>query len=112
MAKGRKRSGVNKSKEIRSTYGLLGEGAKPKEVVSHLAARKIKVTSGLVSNVRHAMLHESGAKKTKKAQAGTKSAANDVVAVSALLEAKRLVKQAGGVAEAKKALDTLAKLEV
>ena len=109
MAKTGKRRGVNKSQEIRKAYEKLGDSAKPKDVIAKLATRNIKVSPGLVANVRHSMLKKAG-KKPSGRGGGKRAADNDTISVTALVDAKRLIEHAGSINDAKKALDTLAKL--
>ncbi len=103
------KSKVNKSKAIRDAYHELGN-VKPKQIQAHLAKKNIKVSTGLISNVRYMMLHK-GEPASERGLA-TARANGDQISVSALLEAKRLVAKAGGVNEAKRVLDTLAKVSV
>jgi len=106
MAKAGKRK-VNKSDEIRKAYNTLGDSAKPKDVQAHLRSKRIKASTGLISNVRYSMLHKNGGSGRRG-----RPAKGDQVSVTALLEAKRLVDKTGSVEEAKRALDTLAKISV
>jgi hypothetical protein len=77
--------------------------AGPNEVVNALAEKGIKVSVGLVSNIKYGS-RAKGAKGKKKARAG------GPITVDQLVEIKRLADSFGGVENAQKALETLRKL--
>ena len=107
------RSGVNRSEEIRKAFEKMGGDAAPKDIIKVLGARRIKVSSALVSNVRAAMAGGSrtrGKGKSRRRGRPRRSAPNGSVVLADLLEAKRLIEKTGGIEQAKQALDALARL--
>jgi len=106
MAKKRKQ--VNKSQAIRD-YAKANPKAGPKEIAETLTKQGIKVTPGLVSNVK-TMAKKRRRAKRKPAPA-TKPAVSDRVSLSTLVQAKKMAEQLGGVDKAKRALAALAKLQ-
>jgi hypothetical protein len=79
-----------------------------------LAASGLTTTAGQVSNIKSLL---SAKKKAKKAAepaaeeaAGVPVVPKDAVSVALLVKAKKLVKELGGVTEAKTALNALAQL--
>ena len=109
MAK--KKTGVNKSQAIRD-FMAANPDAAPKDVEAALAKEGIKVTAALVSTVKSNAKAKGKPKKAaaKKKVAATKPAASDEISLSALLGAKKLAQQLGGVEAAKKAINALAQL--
>ena len=112
MAK--KKTGVSKSQAIRD-YLAKNPNATASEVVPALAGKGIKVTPGLVSNVKST----SGPKRRRKKKAGRKKVVKrrrpgrrSAAELSAkdLIAAKQLADQLGGIGEARRALDTLERL--
>ena len=118
MAK--KSDGVSKSQAIRD-YCDANPKAKPKQIAEALAAQGIVVTPQFVSTIR------SNAKRKKTTRRPGRPAASDPapkvsrraarstaasgdVSIDSLIRAKKIVEEMGSVDEAKKALDTLAKL--
>lgn len=102
------KSDVNKSEAIRQ-YLRAHRNAKPKAVVEALKEQGIRVNSQTVSTVKFHMKRRRG----KKGAAGRKTAAaagGEMVSLSALLDAKKLVNKLGGIEKAKSALDALNKL--
>lgn len=110
--------GVNKSAAIREQFAALGNDAASKDVIAALAAQGIEVSSAHVANER--------ARQAQKAQragmpnfgvrrrgrpAGSGASAATGSLEQTLMEAKRLADRVGGVDEAKKALDILARLQ-
>lgn len=89
---------VNKAQAIRDTLQSIGPDAKPKDVQAELSKRKITVSAAQVSNVKASL--------RGKASGGGKNG----LTVDSLLKAKALADKMGGVENAKRALDTLAKL--
>ncbi len=95
--------------------------AKPREVVAALKRRGIDVTPASVSTIKHqlktkGLLQPSGAAAGAKAKAtparrGRRPAAAGEITAEALMQAKSLADSLGGVEQAKKALDALAKLQ-
>jgi len=91
---------VNKSQAIRD-YLEKKKDAGPKEVIAALKKKGIKVTIGLVSNVK--TNSQTKPKKQRKNRTSTKE-----LGVSDLRAAAKLVKALGGAKEAKAAIDALA----
>lgn len=122
---GRGSDGVNKSAAIREEFDLHGLGVASKDVIAALAARGITVSSAHVANERARQLRKS--KKQRAAEQGSANgrrggkprrkpgrpaaAANVSKMEDTLLEVKRLADMVGGVEEARRALDLLAKLQ-
>jgi len=84
---------VNKSAKIREALDSLGADAKPKDVIAHLAAKKIKVTPAQVSAVK--------AKLVKP---------KDELSLEDLLATKKLIEQLGSAEKAQSAIAALVKL--
>lgn len=118
---GRGKDGVNKSAAIREMFEQHGLGVPAKDVITALAARNITVSSAHVSNERTRQLDKN--KKQRGTRPGSpngrrgRGPGRPAVAASVssmadtLLEAKRLADLVGGVEEARRALDLLAKLQ-
>ena len=106
MAK--KNAGINKSQAIRDHLAdHPDDGAKA--IVAALGKKKIKVTEGLVNNVKYAL---SGKKKPwKKKAANTQPTVSDKISISTLVQAKKMADQLGGIEKARTALAALAKLQ-
>ncbi len=100
---GKKRT-VNKSAEIR---GYLEENpnAGPTEIVEALAQKGVEVTPSFVSNIKSKT--KSGLGPRRRGRAGGSSG---VTSVNALVGAKKLIDQMGGIDQAQHALDVLKKL--
>jgi hypothetical protein len=99
-----KKKNVNKSAAIRD-FMKKKPSAGPTAVSQALAKKGIKVSPSMVSNVK-----TTAAKKKKKRGRKPKTAAVDMIAMDALVGAKKLVDQLGGIDKAKAALDAIAKL--
>lgn len=97
---------INKSQKIRD-YLTESPEAQPSEVVEALGKSRIKVTPGQVSQVKWQMSQQGGGKAKRK---GRRGRSQGDVNLGDLLKAKQLAEQMGGVEEAQKALDALAKL--
>ena len=83
----------------------------PKEIAEIVTASGIPTTAGQVSNIKSLM----GSKRKAKAEPAAEEAAGlavpkDAVSVGLLVKAKKLVKELGGVKEARTALNALAQL--
>lgn len=85
----------NKSAAIRDMLAQY-PGAKTSEIVAKLKAAGIKVTPAYVSTV--------------KSSAKRKVGEGEMIAIAAVEEANELIKQAGGVEEAKQLIDLVAQL--
>lgn len=92
---------VNKSEAIRA-YFSKNEGAKPKDVVAALAKDGIEVSPQQVSTVRYS------AGRTTKKRAGKSS---NAVQLDSLIAASEFAEKVGGVDEAKKLLEAVAKIQ-
>jgi len=92
--------GVSKADAIRNMFTEMGLDARPRDVIAALKARGIVVTSAQVSTLR-SKLSKNGS------PAGT---AVGEVSLAHLLAAKQLAARLGGIANARQALDSLAKL--
>jgi len=94
------RSKINKAAKIREMFEKLGLEARPKDVISELAAAKIEVSSAQVSNVKATL---GGANRRSN-----KSAA---LSINDLVLAKKFVDALGSVERAEGALTALSKLQ-
>ncbi len=104
-----RKSSVNRSEAIRAEYQHLGPSAAPGDVIAALAKKEIKVSANLVQKVRHRML-QGKRKPGRKRGRGRPRAMTDMVSISALIDARRMSDKLGGIEEAKKALEALARL--
>jgi hypothetical protein len=95
------RTGVNKAEAIRGAWAELGASARPRDVIASLALRGIEVTSAQVSTLR---------KKGLRRRGPAASSAAYSVPFDHLLAAKGLAQRLGGIAHAREAIATLAKL--
>lgn len=109
MAKKKRR--VNKSEAIRK-YLAGNPDATPSEIIPALREKGIKVTPGLVSNVKSTSgpnrrrRKNSRKKKIVKMRRPGRRAATELSAVD-LVAVKELADQLGGINEARRALDML-----
>ncbi|MGD9647467.1 MAG: hypothetical protein AB7U73_17265 [Pirellulales bacterium] len=100
---------VNKSAAIRESIEKLGgQDAKPQAVVEALAGQGLKVSTGLVSNIKHAMKKKG---KKRGRVAGKASGNGAAISLHDLIAAKKLVEQVGSVDAAASAVAALAKLQ-
>ncbi|HEY4310197.1 MAG TPA: hypothetical protein VGN12_12170 [Pirellulales bacterium] len=90
---------VNKAAQIRKTIEQLGAGARPREVIAALAAKRIKVTPSQVSNEKAALGGSTGGRKRAK----------DEISMDTLIEVKKLVDRFG-LENAQTAMDALSRL--
>lgn len=101
MGPGRKaNSRVSKADAIRNMFGQMGRKARPRDVIAALKARGVVVTSAQVSTLRR-KLPRNGSLRALAAEA---------VLLDHLLAAKHLAQRLGGIAIARQALDSLAKI--
>jgi orotate phosphoribosyltransferase len=103
MAKPKKDAHGSKSQAIRD-YLKVNKKAKAAEVVAGLAAQGITVTPAAVYNLK---ARKSMGKRRSKARTGGQTV---TLSITHLLAAKKLVDSVGGFAEARDAIDALAKL--
>ena len=101
--------GTNKSQAIRDTVVELGKKCRPRDVIAKLKAQGIDVSAALVTNVM-ARSGRRRQKRTTRTAGGGRVVCADNLTMESLLSAKQLLDQVGSVAEAKRALDVLAKL--
>lgn len=111
MAKRAAGGGPNKSEAIRQ-YKQENPDAGPKEVSAGLAKAGIKVTPGFISTVLSNDRRRSGKGRKRGgrrlgAKPGPKPGRDPL---QALMQAKRLADQMGGVGKARAALDALARI--
>jgi len=106
------RSKVNKSAKIREMLEKLGgQDGSPKAVVEALAKDGLKVPTGLVSNIKHAMKVGKNGRKASGKRDRKPSLNGQAFSVSDLLAAKQLVEALGSVEAAESAVAALAKLQ-
>lgn len=101
--------GPNKSEAIRS-FKSQNPDAGPKEISAGLAKSGIKVTPGFISTVLSNDRRKAGKKRRKGGRKPGPRPAGGNDALQALVQAKRLADQMGGVGKAKAALDALARI--
>lgn len=106
MAK-RAAGGPNKSEAIRK-YKSAHADAGPKEISAALAKEGLKITPGFISTVLSNDRRKAGKSRRKGGRKPGRPAAAGGGAVEALVQAKRLADEMGGVAKARAALDALA----
>ncbi len=84
----------------------------PTEVVAGLSAQGITVKPGLVSAIKYKKVPGTPGKSRRGRKPGRKAGANGSggMNIGSLLAAKEFVDAVGGIAEAKKALETLEQL--
>jgi hypothetical protein len=97
---------INKAAKIREAFDTLGADARPKDVIALLAAKKIKVAPAQVSNLKAKLGLPSN-----NGGRGRKAASGQMISLSDLQAAKKLIEQLGSVEKAQTALSALAKLQ-
>lgn len=95
---------MSKSAKIRETFKALGAEARSKDVISALAAKRIKVSAAQVSNVKAGLKDQD--KQKRQGSRGRK--ARNVVAIADLQAANKFVKTLGSLKRAEMALSALA----
>ena len=95
----RAKSGTSKADAIRGMFKQLGRDARPRDVIESLKRQGVTVTSAQVS-----MLRGKASKNGAVRQAGT------AVSYDHLVAAKQLADRLGGVENARRALESFAKL--
>lgn len=95
---------VNKSQAIRD-YVVANPGSSAKDVVAALAKKKIQVTPSMVASIKW----KAGLSKKRGTGKGTGKGGD--IDVATLIEAKKLVSQAGSVDRAIESLKVLQQLE-
>ena len=109
MARARRnrKGDVNKSQAIRDLVAERGNKVRPRDIIAELAQKGIEVSPALVTNV----ISRGTGRKTRGRRPGVAArGGSGQVSITTLLEAKRLVTEAGSVDDAKRALDTLSRL--
>ena len=109
-----KKSSVNKSQAIREYYADNPK-AKPMQVAAALKKNGVNVTPAFVSTIRSTSkkkkIGKPGRPATPKASArGGSSRRSKNVTFDALIKVKSIVREMGGIAEARAALDALESL--
>jgi hypothetical protein len=103
---------VNKSQAIREMIEKMGrQDAAPKAVAEALAGQGLKVTTGLVSNIKFAMKKGKKGRKRGRSPGRKPSANREAISLENLLAAKKLVEQLGSLDAATAAIGALAKLQ-
>lgn len=105
MAK-RGRGGVNVSQLVRD-YKSQHKRAKPKDIAAALSAQGTKITSQYVSTVLSNARRKKGRRGRRAAVAASNGGGIDV---AQLVKAKKVVAQLGGVEQARKMIDALARI--
>ncbi|HET6883879.1 MAG TPA: hypothetical protein VFI31_27240 [Pirellulales bacterium] len=105
-----------KADSIRRVAQGMGKRVRPRDVIAALRAEGIEVSFAQVGQVLKTMGMRRRRRGRKSARAGTNSArathatAGTSISLDALIAAKKLADQLGGVQAAKQAMDALAKL--
>lgn len=107
-----KKKGQSKTDAIRALLESSPE-LSPKEMAAKLTSKGTKVTPAYVSTIKSSLKKYRTVSRRPSASRSTQSKAGSDghVAIDALVEAKSLVEKAGGVDEARKALEVLSKLQ-
>jgi hypothetical protein len=105
MAK-RKKRGVNVSQLVRD-YKSQHKRSKPKDIAAAISAQGTKISPQYVSTVLSNWRRKKG-RKAKRAPAASSNGSG--IDVAQLVKAKVLVEKLGGVEQAKKMVDALAKI--
>jgi hypothetical protein len=103
------KASVNKSQAIRD-YTKAHPKAGPTQVAAELKKEGIDVSAAFVSTVRN-LAKKSKRGRRKKAATVAKPAVSESIEISALLSAKKLIEEVGGIEKARAALAALAKLQ-
>lgn len=106
MAK-RGRRGVNVSQLVRD-YKSQHKRSKPKDIAAALTAQGTKISSQYVSTILSNWRRKKG-RKVRRAAAASNGGGSGID-VAQLVKAKKLVGQLGGIEQAQKMIDALAKI--
>ncbi len=111
MAKVSKRSGVNKSQEIRD-YAAANNTTSPKIIVAALQEKGIPVTSQFVSTILSTAKQGKKKKKKKKSlkTATAPASSSSGVSMKGLLAAKKFLESFSNAKEAREALNAIDQL--
>lgn len=114
MAKSKK-SSVSKTQMIKDAMAKHPDLG-PKELAERLSAEGMEISPAYVSTIKSSLKRKSkkrSGSKTNGSNNGSRpqqGGSGDLISVPALVKAQELVKQAGDVAKARKALDVIATL--
>ncbi len=104
----------SKAEAIRDAIKSMGKRVRPRDVISSLAEKGIRVSSAQVSTVAKSMgmrRRRGGGRQPAMAGAASRtSQASAAISIEDLIAAKKLANQLGGIDRAKVAVDALAKL--
>jgi hypothetical protein len=100
---------INKTKAVRD-YMTANRKAAPKEVAEALAKEGIVVSANYVSNIKANAKGKKGKRKRRR-QAAEVAAVQTGVSVANIKAAFGLLKQCGGIAQAKEALASAAEIQ-
>ena len=104
-------SGVNKTQAIKD-YLTAHPHEGPKAVAEALTAKGLDVTAGYVSTIKSNMKMKGSEPGKRSASFARSPASGDSVSLDSLIKAKKLVEELGGVDDARRILDALARLRV
>lgn len=111
MARNSTLTGSSKADQIRQAARLLPAPVRPRDVIAALAEQGVDVSRGQVSQVLLSIGMRRGGRRRKKiAAGGSVKAESPLLDLQALIAAKKLADQLGGINAAKQAVDALAKL--
>ncbi len=106
----KKKARVNKSQLIRDHIAANPKDG-PKAIAAALGEKGVKVTESLVGAVKYASSSKKKRKGKRKAAPAGKPALSDKISISALVQAKKMAEQLGGLEKARNTLAALAKLQ-
>ena len=106
----KKKKSVNKSQLIRDHIAANPKDG-PQAIITALGKTGVKVTTSLVGAVKYKAPSKKKRRGKRKAAPAAKPAVSDKVSLSALVQAKKMAEQLGGVEKARAALAALAKLQ-
>lgn len=116
-----RKSGVNKSAEVRAAWNLLGFDARPVEIKAKVAEKGIEVSASQIVTVKKQMLEAGGAEvpsaRARKVEPRTERVANGMqengsdVTISELIEVKKALDRLGGRRRVENAIAILEKLQ-
>lgn len=108
--RGRKKGGPNRSEEIRK-HLAVHPSDKPAAVAKALAAKGIKVSPALISNVAtRAAGGSKGGKRGRRPGRKSQSASNGLINLNQLVMAAQFIKSCGTAGEARRLLDAAEKV--
>src|SRR5687768_15548795 len=108
--RGRGRSGTNKSQAIRD-YIKENPDSGPTAVADALNTREgWKISAAYVSTIKNKLKQPSSGRTARGSQGRSAGGRDSGLSEKSLMQAKELLKQAGGINQAKAALELLARL--